>query len=144
MALVGIGSELKGDDAAGVAVIRLLRPLFSGREDLLTIDAGPVPESFTAPLRRFTPDLVVLIDAGDFAGEPGEIRLIDWRRAEGFSASTHTLPLSVFAGYLETDLGCPVALLAIQPEQMEFGEEVTPAVRSAVKEIAAGLREIFA
>jgi hydrogenase 3 maturation protease len=144
VALVGIGSELRGDDAAGVAVIQRLRPLFAPRDDLQLLDAGPVPESFTGPLRRYAPDLVVLVDAGDFGGQPGEVCLIDWHAAEGFSASTHSLPLSVFAGYLELELNCQVVLLAIQPAQIEFGQGMTGEVEAGVEEVVAGLREVFA
>ena len=58
LAVLGIGHELCGDDAVGVRLAGMLRPLVTGNERLLVIEAGPAPENFTGPLRRFQPDLV--------------------------------------------------------------------------------------
>ncbi|MBN2303967.1 MAG: hydrogenase 3 maturation endopeptidase HyCI, partial [Anaerolineae bacterium] len=71
VALVGIGHELNGDDAAGLAVVRALLPLAEGRDRVSLIDAGPAPENCTGPLRAFAPDLVLLIDAAQMGEEPG-------------------------------------------------------------------------
>lgn len=140
---MGIGSELSGDDSAGVAAARLLRPLFAQVEHVLVVEAGPVAENASGSLRRFRPDVVILLDAAWFGGQPGEIRGLDWHEADGFSASTHTLPLSVFARYLESEFGCTVLLLAVQAGSVEFGEPASPAVKRAVRSLARGLEEIL-
>jgi hydrogenase 3 maturation protease len=143
LAWVGIGNELNGDDAAGVAAIRLLRRHHFQAQEPLFIDAGTVPENSTGPLRRYRPGLIVLLDAGDFGGEAGEIRLIDWHQAEGFSASTHTLPLAVVAGYLEGELHCPVVLLVIQAAQTNFDQGLSEPVQRAVEALAEGIAAII-
>lgn len=140
---MGIGSELNGDDAVGVAAARLLRPLFAQVEHVLVVDAGSVAENSTGSLRRFRPDVVILLDAAWFGGVPGEIRGLDWHEADGFSASTHTLPLSVFAGYLESEFGCKVLLLTIQAASVEFGDPVSPPVKRAVRKLAQGLQIVL-
>ena len=63
LAVVGIGHELRGDDAAGVRVARALQSRFPTSDALVAIDAGSAPENHTGALRRFKPDLVLLIDA---------------------------------------------------------------------------------
>lgn len=143
LAWVGIGNELNGDDAAGVAAIRLLRRHHFQLQEPLFIDAGTVPENSSGPLRRYQPELVVLIDAGGFGGEVGEIRLVDWHQVEGFSASTHTVPLSVVANYLEGELHCPVALLVIQAGQTNFDQGLSEPVERAVEALAEGIAEII-
>ncbi len=140
---MGIGSELNGDDAAGVAAARLLRPLFAHVEHVLVVEAGPVAENSTGSLRRFRPDVVILLDAAWFGGEPGEIRGLDWHEADGFSASTHTLPLSVFASYLESEFGCSVLLLGVQAASVEFGDPISPAVKRAVRRLARDLHGVL-
>jgi hydrogenase maturation protease len=142
LALVGIGSVLRGDDAFGVALVKRLRPLFTGQEDVLVLNAGSVPESASGPLRRFAPDLVILIDAARFGGQPGEISLLDWKEAEGFSASTHSLPLGMVAGFLEFELGCEVMLVGVEPEQLGFGLKLSKPVRAALEELVSGLRAL--
>ncbi len=98
-AVVGVGSELHGDDAAGILAARLLLPLLAGHDHLLVIDAGPAPENCTGTLRRFQPDLVLLIDAAQMNDPAGAVGWLPWQSIDGISASTHTLPLHLVAQY---------------------------------------------
>lgn len=137
VAVLGVGNELNGDDGAGVRVVRALAARLAAAPGLLFIDGGVAPENFTGPLRRFRPDLIVEIDAAHQDEPPGTIAWIDWREADGLSASTHTLPPSVLASYLTSDLGCQVALIGVQPASMEMGRALSPAVEAAVDRLAA-------
>lgn len=143
LALLGIGNELNGDDAAGVLITRRLIALLPRREHLLVLEAGLAPENFTGPLRRFRPELVLLVDAGDFGGQPGEVDLIDWKEAHGFSASTHTLPPAVLAGYLSFELHCEIAILAVQAARTEFDTPPSPEVEQGIASVVSGLLTIL-
>ena len=131
LAVLGIGHELCGDDAVGVCLAGMLAPLAAGNERLLIIEAGPAPENFTGPLRRFRPDLVLLLDAAQMDGRPGAIGWLDLQSVGGISASSHTLPLHILVSYLVAELGCQVALIGIQPEQTFADEPLTPLVQAA-------------
>ncbi|MBN2385680.1 MAG: hydrogenase 3 maturation endopeptidase HyCI [Anaerolineales bacterium] len=139
LAVVGIGHELGGDDAVGTQLAGLLMRKAAGNERLLALEAGPAPENFTGPLRRFGPHLVLLVDAALMGCPPGTVRWLDWQQAEGFSASTHTLPLNLLATYLTAELGCELALIGIQPGQTRVDAPLTPAVRAAGRELAGVL-----
>ena len=145
IAIVGIGQELRGDDAAGVMVARALQLAVEADRDppLFIIDAGTAPENFTGPLRRFEPDLVLLIDAAQMNEAPGSIRWIDWQDTSGLSASTHTLPPYLLAQYLVSELNCDVALIGIQPQGNEFGASLSLEVQRAVDEIVRTLETRF-
>lgn len=134
--MVGIGSDLHGDDSAGLLVARAL----TGHNDLLVIEAGTAPENQTGALRHFRPDLVLLIDAARMGGAPGEIRLLDSASLDGVSASTHTLPLSLLAQFLVTDLSCRVAVIGIQPGSTTIGAPLTPEVKAAVDTLVGELQ----
>lgn len=151
---MGIGNELNGDDAAGVFTARLLRSLIEeqlhpkGRDvradgsffsspQWLIIEAGLAPENFTGVLRRFRPDLILLLDAAQFGHEPGYVAVIDVEQAGGFGASTHMQPLATLAMFLRAELDCEISLLGIQPEHLDFGEPVSAVVEKACAEIAA-------
>ena len=142
-AVVGIGSELNGDDAAGIQVARELSKAASFPADFLAIDGGSIPENASGPLRRFSPDLVILVDAADLGSPPGTIDWLEKDQIDGMSASSHTLPLSVLGGYLESELGCRVEYLGIQPKQLEFAAELSPEVADAVKEIITVFKREF-
>jgi hydrogenase 3 maturation protease len=151
-AILGIGNELRGDDAAGVIIARELQSVVRatrvGRPmgqapglPLQIIEAGVAPEAFTGRLRRFDPDLVLMIDAAQVDQPPGTIRWLEWQDTIGLSASTHTLPLNVIAQYLAAELRCDVAVIGIQPCANAFDTPLSPAVRRAVEEVVQGLRQ---
>jgi hydrogenase 3 maturation protease len=141
LAVLGIGHELCGDDAVGVRLAGMLRPLTAGNERLLVIEAGPAPENFTGPLRRFRPDLVLLVDAAQMDAGPGTIGWLDLQSVGGISASSHTLPLHILVSYLVAELGCQVALIGIQPEQTFAYGPLTPRVQAAAQAVLQALLE---
>ena len=110
---------------------------------LLVLAAGQAPENATGALRRFAPDLLLLVDAAEMGEIPGTICWIEMKDISGVSASTHSLPLSMLLKYLSLELGCQVVLLGIQPGSNEFKESTSPAVLRAVGAIACGVEEAF-
>ena len=108
---------------------------------VLIIDAGQAPENRTGELRRFIPDLVLIVDAADMGEKPGPIQVISQESIDGMSASTHSLPLSMLARYLKLDLNCAIVFLGIQPRSNEVGETVSGEVLAAVSELVDDLQE---
>lgn len=137
VAIVGIGNEFNGDDAAGVLVARRLstRECSADASHVLVIEAGQAPENITGELRRFQPQVVLLIDAAQMDAVPGDIAWIPWETTSGMSASSHSLPLSMLARYLTLEFDCSVHLLGIQPVQNEVNASVSAPVHAAVDEI---------
>ena len=144
VAVLGIGNELNGDDAAGVLVARALKACIEqggarSAAAVLSLEAGAAPESFTGVLRRFQPDLVIFADAAHLDQAAGSVAWIAWQNTVGLSASTHTLPPSVLAEYLIHELGCDIVLIGIQPKSIEFDAPVSAEVQIAVDQIVANL-----
>lgn len=144
LAIVGIGNTLRSDDAAGILAARRLMAsrVLRDLESVTVMDAGHAPENSTAELRRFAPEIVLLIDAADMDEPPGTIRLVEMDEIEGLSASTHSLPLSMLARYLNWELKCEVILLGIQPASIEVGETVSDAVLHAVDLVASAVQDL--
>ena len=132
--VVGIGNAMKRDDAAGLSVVDNM--LGRVDETVKLIRAETVPESFTATVRRANPSHVLLVDAGEFGGAPGEGRLVEAHETDGLSISTHNLPLKILAAFLQETTDAKVALLAIQPKIVEFGQGMTPELVEAAHEIS--------
>lgn len=146
IAILGIGSELNGDDAAGVFIVRRLIERYKYRpqpDDLIIFDCGSVPENFSGPLRRFNPDFILIIDAGSFGEAPGEMILSDYENTDGMSFSTHSLPPSVFAEFLINELGCMINLLLIQAENVEYCHPLNEQVSSTIRTVINELDEIL-
>lgn len=138
VAIVGIGNELRNDDAAGVMVARnLLR--YENPGHALILRAGHAPENFTKELRTYSPQLVLMVDAADMGKTPGSVSLIPFEQIDGMTASTHSLPLSMLSRYLVLELHCPVVIVGIQPRSNDVGETVSPEVRHTVDEVAEAI-----
>lgn len=145
VAIVGIGHELRGDDAAGLAVARALHAPAAAppASPVLVIEAGPAPENYTGQLRRFGPDLVLLVDAARMDEAAGAVRWLDWPATTGLGASTHTLPPHILARYLVAELECEVAVLGIQPETTIIGATLSATVEQAVNKLAHTLARLL-
>lgn len=143
VALLGVGNEFNGDDAAGLVVVRALLAQADLPDRLLVIDAGIAPENHTGPLRAFAPDLVLLIDAAQMDADAGTVCWIDWRATTGISAATHTLPPYMLARFLTAELGCAMALLGIQPAQNSIDSPLSPVVQAAAAALAADLYRLL-
>ena len=138
VAVVGIGNELRGDDIAGLLVIREAGKRVES-PGILFLEAGPAPENCTGSLRKFRPDWVIFVDAAEMGAPPGEVRWLDPLETTGYSASTHTLPLHVLSDYISSEIGCRVSLLGIQPAHTDFDSPPSQAIRAAVARAAGEL-----
>lgn len=151
MALLGIGNELNGDDAAGVQFVRLLREklpadsnaapavLLTPASPLLLIEGGTAPENFTGSIRRFQPHVVVMVDAAQMDLEPGQMALLDEALIDGITASTHSFPLSMLARYIRQEMNCRVHIIGIQPLANDQFTPLSAEVQAAVNDLADAL-----
>ncbi len=143
IAVIGIGSDLRGDDAAGLLVIRALRAT-ARRPWPATIrlwEGGTAPENLTGEIRRFQPSHILLVDAADLSLPPGTLKLIAPQDICGLSFATHALPLSIMADYLKRSLKACVIILGLQPGRIDFGLPPSPAIQKAAQQAAAAIRQ---
>ena len=141
--LLGIGNEFNGDDAVGPWVIEHLKGQLPFFEHLLLINGSNAPENFTSPIRKFNPDLVVMIDAAEMGLPTGSIDWVDWQHTDGFSASTHTLPPHVLGQFLLAELQTRIAVIGVQIQQIDFDEPMSEPVQNAGKEIVQEIIKLF-
>jgi len=142
-AFVGIGNEFNADDCAGPFIARKLAARLIPRENVLVLDAGTAPENITGTLRKFKPDLVVLIDAVDMGQAVGSIAWLSWDEMEGMDAFTHGLPPAVLGAYLRQELDCRVGLIGIQPASLIFDQPPDPQVRVGINIVVRKVRSVL-
>jgi hydrogenase 3 maturation protease len=141
VAVLGVGSEMRSDDAAGLHVAAALERL--ALRGVHVLDGGPAPENCTAEIRRLHPSHLIIVDCAHMGEEPGTLAVFPPSEIAGVSFGTHGLPLSVLASYLSTEVGCIVAVIGIQPSSVEFGETVSLPVQAAIAEAVDLLREFL-
>ncbi|MFH0827442.1 MAG: hydrogenase 3 maturation endopeptidase HyCI [Candidatus Omnitrophota bacterium] len=127
--IMGMGNTLHNDDGAGC----LLASRIKDKVPYIVYDAGANPENYLGKIIKDKPDNVVIIDAVDFGGRPGEFREMEGEALETVNLfSTHNASLSLTINYLKNNLKLNIMILIIQPEDIGFGEKLSPAVREAL------------
>jgi hydrogenase 3 maturation protease len=140
--VAGIGNPIRSDDFVGVKIIQNLQSKVPERVYL--IECETVPESFLQPIVEFNPTHVLLIDAAILGLRSGESRLVNPEQMAAFPAiSTHMLPLRIFCEYITATAKAKVALLLIEPGNVEFGEGLTLEVQAAAEKITKMLLKLF-
>lgn len=130
LCVMGIGSDLRGDDVAGLMVVDLLsrRCMKLGsceaKDRLYVIYGATAPENFTGEIKKVKPTHLVVVDCADMGLNPGEVKIVDEDKIGGVSFSTHMLPLSVMIDYLKNSIDFKTVVVGIQPKDVGFGSEV--------------------
>jgi len=137
--LIGVGNTLRGDDGAGPAVLALLE----GKVNAGLLDAGETPESYLSTIQDAGADTIVLIDAANFGAAPGDLAILEPEDIAHCALSTHQMPLDLFLRLIKADAGADAFALGIQPEQIGFGESMSPAVADSVRALAEVLQELL-
>ena len=161
VAVLGIGSELRGDDIAGLLVAQQIeetitkqtisphstRPdksgLAQGKPEIRVFIGETAPENLTGEIKKFQPTHLIIIDAAEFNKEPGHIEIMEPETIGGTSFCTHSLPLAVIIGYLLESFKFQAIIIGIQPKTLTFGAQPTKEVIAAAKHIAKAITALF-
>lgn len=139
--LLGVGNTLRGDDAFG----SLLAAGLNGKVSFKVLDAGITPENYLTPVINEAPDAVLLVDAVDFGGNPGDVKLIDASQVKTVNFyATHNMSLSLFFRFLNDNINVRAYLLAVQPERIGFNEAMTPKLEGTLARLQAFFLERYA
>jgi len=137
---MGIGNRHLHDDGVGSFIAEGLQSC----EGIDAVDTGLVPENFIEMVARKHPDTILMMDATDFGGDPGEVRLIYPEKVAYSGVSTHAGSLRMLAEYLQERTHARIALLAIQPVDTSDGEELSPSVYETARDLMETLPEVCA
>jgi len=139
--LLAVGSDLRGDDAAGLLVAEKLQPKTSDKFHILI--GGTAPENLTGEVKRLKPSHLIIVDAANMKAAPGTIQIISHHEIGGYSFSTHALPLKVMIDFILADLPCEVIVATIQPKSVMFDEKVSVEIEQAADRLAEALKKVL-
>ena len=129
--LLTAGSVLRGDDAAGPYLARMLED--NPIDGWTVIDGAQTPEDDIPVVRKIQPDLTVLVDAAAMGLAPGSIRLL--KKEDVFTdylMTTHSLPMTMLLESLE-QCSNKVLFIGIQAGQNDLLAPLSPEVLQAVE-----------
>lgn len=124
---VGIGNLLRQDDGAGVYISTRIRE----RKNIKAITAEASIENYIGKINSTEHDLLVLIDCTDMQMPPGSWDIISPDQVNDLTFNTHNISLKKLSGFFRKE----VRVLAIQPETVAFGENLSYIVLEACGQI---------
>ncbi len=126
--ILGIGNLLLSDEGVGVHAARALakRELPPG---VSVVEAGTAFLDVLPDIEKA--DRILLIDAMEGGGAPGSVYRVpfDQCRHPGMLASLHGFDMSRVLFMAGNDRNPEVTVFGVEPERIEWGTEVSPAVR---------------
>jgi hydrogenase 3 maturation protease len=124
---VGIGNLLKKDDGVGVYISRRIKP--GGTIHVLTVETSI--ENYIGKINSIIPDILILIDCMDMNSPAGTYKLLMLNQIQDLTFNTHNISLKRLSEFFTME----VFILGIQPEKIEFGENISYLVRNVANKI---------
>ncbi|MGM0812571.1 MAG: HyaD/HybD family hydrogenase maturation endopeptidase [Pseudomonadota bacterium] len=135
--VLGLGNILLSDEGAGVHVVKQLADTHTGLPDVEFMDGGTL--SFTLADAIVTTDSLIVVDTAALGTEPGAVQVfegdaMDHFVSTGAKSSVHEVSLSdlLAIAALEGLLPRRRALVGIQPQDFDWGDQPTAAVANAL------------
>lgn len=124
---VGIGNQLKMDDGIGVYISKRIKT--RGNLSSLCVEASI--ENYIGKINSLNPDILILIDCVDMKTVAGTFRLMRLNQINDLTFNTHNISLRRLSEFFNM----PVYILGIQPEKIEFGENISYLVKEVANKI---------
>lgn len=136
--VITVGNEFRSDDGVGTYIANKIQ---MPKENIVILDAGDKPENIIDRAIDIKPARTIIIDAADFSGETGEVRLIPEDSIPYTTLTTHGFPLPIVSKMIAADTGSEVFFIGIQPGSVDFGVGLSPQVKQAADEIIELLKK---
>ena len=130
--LMGIGSELRGDDAIGNRIAVEFKAF--GKTGWISLPCETVPENFAGVVEREKPLFLVIVDAANMNLAPGEFRLLPKKKLNSIVFGTHGMPLKHLVARLEKSAQ-KTLFIGVQPENTGLSETLSPALEKAKQKL---------
>ena len=124
---VGIGNVLKQDDGVGVYISRNIKVT----EHIFSLTVEVSIENYIGKINSLNPDILVLIDCVDLKQVPGSSRLLPLEEIQDMTFNTHNISLKRLSDFFKV----PTFILGIQPEKVDFGENISYIVKKVANSI---------
>lgn len=107
------------------------------------IDAGATPENHIGPVLKTAPDVLFVVDAVDWGGSPGQIRLCSPDDIPAYAFGTHALSLHLSIDLIRRERRVQVYLVGIQVNKVELGDSLSPPARKAMEAFVSAFLSTF-
>ncbi len=145
--LLGIGNTLLTDEGVGIHVLQALAAGAPLPEQVEVLDGGTLSFTLAGPIQDA--DALIVVDAARIGQPAGAWQLLLGDQMDAFllgnrKSSVHEVGLTdlraiaILSGHWPKQR----AMLAIEPSQIDWGEQLTPEVAAAVPAVAQAIRDL--
>jgi len=124
-AVMSIGNPLKSDDNIGNVILERI-----DIKNIIKIRSEVTPENFIDKLKDY--DEIVILDALQFGGEIGEVRIFELNEIKNSVISTHNIPINLLKRFLPNS---KIKIIGIQPKNIEFGDKLSQELETKLEDI---------
>ena len=146
--VLGIGNTLLTDEGIGIHVLQALEPELANWPDVTLLDGGTLSFTLAGPIEEA--DALIVVDAANIRARPGDWALLEGEAMDAFlmsnrKASVHEVGLTdlraiaILAGHWPEKR----AMLAIQPQTIDWGETPTSVVAAAIPPACAAIHGLI-
>jgi len=136
-AFLAVGNIMRADDAFGPLVYDELLPHKS--QNFLPLNGADMPENFSAKIKDFAPDYLIVADA---AAQDAPLQITDAADIINPALSTHSLPLDIMIKFLKQDLPqMQIILITAAAQYTDFDKPPSQKIIAAAKQTAAAIIE---
>lgn len=138
-AIIGIGNPLKKDDNIGNLLIGKLNKEVKG-EEFIFIKAYHTPENYLSLLKKEKPKKIYILDAVEFKGVTGEVKVFDLEDISLSVITTHNIPVTVYKNHLPES---KIKLIGIKVKDVSFGEGLSKEIKDKFSNILGEIKKII-
>lgn len=115
------------DDGVGVYISRNIK----NTDSISSLTAEVSIENYIGKINSLNPDILVLVDCTDINSSPGTYKLLPVSQIHDQTFNTHNISINRLSEFFRM----PVFVLAIQPEKIVFGENISYIVKNEADKI---------
>lgn len=138
-AVIGMGNPLKKDDNIGNLVIEKLSEEIKNK-DFLFIKGYLTPENYLGHLKGLKPKRIYIVDAVEFKGLIGEVKIFNLEEIEKVKATTHNIPVTIYKDYFPNT---SIKLIGIKVKNINFGGELSKEIEEKLDDIIKKIRSVI-
>ena len=140
--VLGIGNTLLADEGIGIHIIQHLEKFHHDQPDTDYLDGGTLSFTLAGPIEDA--DHLIVVDAAELKSAPGTVRTFIGKDMDDFlgqnnKRSLHEVGLIdlLTIAQLTEKLPQKRALIGVQPEKIDWGDEPTQMVKDSIPEACA-------
>src|SRR3569623_392275 len=144
----GSCNTLLTDEGIGVHVLQALELELANLYVVTLLDGCTLSFTLAGPIEET--DALIVVDAANIKSKPGDWTLLEGEEMDAFlmsnrKASVHEVGLTDLRAIAILAGHWPVkrAMLAIQPQTIDWGEHPTPAVAAAISPACTAIRDLI-